>query len=67
MVYECNKKHIAITYGSQPCPLCASHESIREALNLLEQSGKKMWARDSDWDYQCVMFIAKHKSFDVEE
>ena len=28
MTYECNAGHIAIIYGSQPCPLCACHESL---------------------------------------
>ncbi len=32
-IYECNgdRSHIAIQYGSQPCPLCSCHDKIKEA------------------------------------
>lgn len=26
--FECSAGHIAIAYGSEPCPLCASHASL---------------------------------------
>lgn len=29
-ILTCNKEHVAIIYGSQPCPLCASHEEIKK-------------------------------------
>lgn len=35
MTFECNKGHIAIIYGSQPCPLCSSHETIDRLRDLL--------------------------------
>lgn len=33
--FECNKMHIAIIYGSKPCPLCASHKEIAALKGLL--------------------------------
>lgn len=37
--YECNGNgaHIAIRYGSQSCPLCASHDRIKEAEDLVKE------------------------------
>lgn len=37
MTHECNEGHIAIIYGSQPCPLCACFKKI---VALKEQRRK---------------------------
>lgn len=47
MPTECNgnREHIAIAYGSEPCPLCASHAQIRslqEAVHV-EQDLNAQW------------------------
>lgn len=49
-LFECNGNgtHIAIRYGSPPCPLCASHRLIR----LLQDALRVYWGSDScDYDH----------------
>ena len=35
--YDCSKGHIWIRYGSQPCPLCSSHQASRELERRLDR------------------------------
>ena len=41
-VFECANEHIAILYGSEPCPLCASHETIENLKGLLRHIDKEL-------------------------
>lgn len=45
--YQCNgnKSHIAIIYGSEPCPLCASHRCIADLLAALREVAE--WATET--------------------
>lgn len=49
MTYQCNKDHIAIIYGSQPCPLCASHKAIKFLRDGIEEAFKAAGSRWSEW------------------
>lgn len=48
MTFDCNKDHIAIIYGSQPCPLCASHARIVKLERCIAKACKR--AKGPDWD-----------------
>jgi len=52
-VFECNKEHVAILYGAQPCPLCRSHKEIKTLHKLLrvieEQLDEELSVHPPPW------------------
>ncbi len=37
MSFECHDGHISILYGSEPCPLCASHRRIEKLEAIIRR------------------------------
>lgn len=48
-MFECNKDHMKIIYGSQPCPLCASHRAVKILRYGIKDALK--WGGSSWWEW----------------
>jgi hypothetical protein len=48
-MFECNNNHIAIIYGSQPCPLCVSHKAIKFLRDGIDEAFEYANGRWAEW------------------
>ena len=54
MKFECHEEHIGIMYGSQPCPLCASHDRITVLEGQMNKLRSLIGEHADEGERECI-------------